>query len=174
MTNPQPVLVEVLDDEALVPIGEHHRRLFNEMFLPGHRYEIIPHAGRSGKSHRHYFSCIREAWKNLPEKISDDYPDAETLRKRTLIKLGYCDQADIVCGSHEAALGAAAACRRLDRYAVIVARDSVVRIITAQSQDTKSMGRKAFQESKQAVIEELAAMVGITVDELAKNADRAA
>jgi hypothetical protein len=45
---------------------------------------------RSAKSHRHYFAVINEAWQNLPEDLADEFPNAEALRKRALIKNGLC------------------------------------------------------------------------------------
>jgi len=62
----------------------------------------------------------------------------------------------------------------MDDYAIVIRRHDVVTVFTAKSQSQKAMGKKAFQESKQAVLDILSEMVGVSAQELQQNAGRAA
>ena len=64
--------------------------------------------------------------------------------------------------------------RPLDTYAVIVPREATVVVMTAKSQSYKAMGRVEFQRSKEAVLDKLAAMIGVERRTLDANAGKAA
>jgi hypothetical protein len=49
----------------------------------------------------------------------------------------------------------------MDEYAIVSVREAVVRVFTAQSQNMRAMGAKQFQESKQAVLDQLDDMLGV-------------
>lgn len=59
--------------------------------------------------------------------------------------------------------------RRLDQYAIITRAGNILTIWFARSQDRASMGHQAFEESKTKVLERIAAMCGISLEELTKN-----
>lgn len=120
-----------------------------------------PEEARSKKSHDHYFVLVEEAWANLPEYEADRYPTSEHLRKAALIRAGYRDERSIVCASKAEAERVAAFIKPIDDYAIVIPREAVVTVYTAQSQSKKAMGAKAFQESKEAVLGVLAQMIGV-------------
>lgn len=137
-------------------------------YVVGEVYKLVEHHDRSMNSHRHYFASINEGWKNLPDEMLDEYPTAEHLRKKALIRKGYADERSIVCASKAEAQRMAAFMRPMDDYAVVTFRDAVVRVWTAKSQSVKAMGAKDFQQSKSDVLDFIADLLGVTTDELAK------
>lgn len=135
--------------------------LADKHLVVGEVYEFVEHRDRSQASHNHYFATVAELWSNLPDALAAEYPTAEHLRKKMLIQAGYYDERDTVLGSHADALRVAAMARDLDEYAVAIVRDKVVRIHRAKSQSFRAMGKKDFQESKDAVLSAIRALLGI-------------
>lgn len=121
-------------------------------FVVGEIYKMVEHHDRSDASHNHYFAAIKNGHDSLPDAFRDEYPTTEHLRKKALIRKGYCSHRDHVCASKAEASRLRAFIRPMDEYAIIEARECVVRIYTAMSQSKKAMGAKDFQESKQAVL----------------------
>lgn len=127
---------------------------------------------RSGISHKHQFAWVKDAWMNLPEEVqSQPWAETpETLRKHALIATGYHQLTVIDCGAKapamrvKAALVAAEA--KAHGYALGQVRGSVVRVWTPESQSLRAMGGKRFQESKQAILDWIAAQIGVTSEEL--------
>lgn len=143
-----------------------------QVYQAGKTYRLKEHAERTGKSHRHYFACVKTAWQNLPEKLTPRFPSPEHLRKYALIKSGYCDHRTVVCNTKEDALQLLAVVEALDEYAVCSVQAQVVSIWTPASQSMAAMGKAEFETSKHKVLEYLAHLIGITVDELAAVAGR--
>ena len=170
MTRPIPFS---WDGEAMVPLKGFGAACDRE-YVIGEVYRLAPAEERWAGSHSHYFASVSEGWKNLPEGTAERFPTAEHLRKFALIKAGYCDQRTIVAGSKAEAQRIASFVRPLDEFAVVVATEATVTVYTAQSQKHSAMGRKAFGESKNAVLDIVSAMVGVDVGELRKNAGQAA
>lgn len=147
--------------ESLTPVRGFDR-IADEHYIVGDVYRVITQDERSEVSHRHEFAWLREAWKSLPDALRMEYPSSEHLRKRALIETGFCTMQDYVCGSKaEAGRWAANLRRELDEYAVIVPRESVVRVFRAKSQSRAAMGAADFQASKTAVIEWVAALLEV-------------
>lgn len=144
------------------------------LYEVGTTYALTPYKGRSKRSHDHYFACIEEAWRNLPDDQFARFTTSEHLRKFLLIKCGYCAVTEIACGSPETAAQVAALLRQKDEYALVVVQEGVIREYVAESQSQPAMGKKRFQESKQAVLDEAAAMIGVPIEDLTRNAGRAA
>jgi hypothetical protein len=115
---------------------------------------------RSADSHKHYFAVINDAWSNLPEALAMDFPSSEHLRKFALIKSGYCSKAEIILPDNSAAVATATLMKSMDEYALCEIRGRVVTLWRAQSQSMKSMGGKAFQESKTKVLDVISQMIG--------------
>jgi hypothetical protein len=159
------------DGEAMVP---KHPRIADKHFVVGEPYCLVPHEERSVNSHRHYFAAINEAWSNLPEDLVEQFPTPERLRKYALVRAGYADERSIVCASKAEAQRVAAFIRPMDQYAVVTVSESVVRVYTPQSQSMRAMGKKAFQESKDKVLNVIAQMIGVSAETLASEARRAA
>lgn len=161
------------DGDALVPHGIWKKRA-DEVLVVGERYTVETIEQRSIASHNFYFAALHEAWMNLPENLADQFPSFDKLRKHALIKAGYRDERSIVCASKAEALRVAAFVDKMDDYAIIIVRDALVIAYTAKSQSMKAMGKKDFRESKEAVLDIVAAMVKASRDELERNAGQAA
>ena len=153
------------DREIMVPVPRFLKECHRE-FTDGTAYLLVAHEHRSEKSHKHYFSALREAWINLPEEIADQFINEIHFRKYALIKAGFYHCESIVLSSSEDALKAAAFSRSLDPYSIVTVNGCVVMRYTALSQSQKSMGKKNFQESKEKVLEIVSAMVGVTQKQL--------
>lgn len=153
--------------EAFEPLPRFAKRADAE-YVVGQVYVMAPVEERSMKSHRQFFAAVNEAWKNLPESYGDRFPTAEHLRKWCLIRCGYRDERTLVAASKAEAVRIAAFVRPSDEYAVVTVREAVVTIYTAKSQSTKAMGKKVFQESKQAVLDTLDAMLSVEPGSLAR------
>ncbi|PBB75167.1 hypothetical protein CK227_10265 [Mesorhizobium sp. WSM4308] len=130
-------------------------------FVIGEVYKMVEHHDRSQISHNHYFAALGNAWSNLPDRLFEEFPTAEVLRKKLLIRAGYADERSIVCASKAEAQRVAAFIKPMDDYAVVTVREAVVRVYTAQSQSVKAMGAKPFQASKQAVLDALDDLLGV-------------
>lgn len=129
---------------------------------------------RSWNSHNHYFASIHEAFINLPESEVERFPSEDHLRKWALVQAGYCNENMIVCDSNAEAIRAAQVMRGLDGYAVIVVSKKVVRVLQAKSQSMRAMGKKEFQESKDAVLGIISELIGTSAAELKQNSGKAA
>lgn len=152
------------------PASDYWARRADLAYVVGELYQMVPHEDRSQATHNHFFASIGNAWQNLPDAMLDEYPTAEHLRKKMLVKCGYADERSIVCASKAEAQRVAAFVKPIDEYAIVVVREAVVRVYTAQSQNTRAMGKKAFQESKQAVLDAIDALLEVDRGESARQA----
>jgi len=123
-----------------------------------HGWQMAEH--RSAKSHDHFFACVNEAWKSLPEELADDFPSPEHLRKWSLIKAGFCSETRIVCANNGEAMTLAAKAKAMDKYAVIAIDGKAVTIWTADSQRKDAMGRQQFQEAKDKALHIISQLIG--------------
>ena len=142
---------------------------------PGDVVFVEPEHPRSDKSHKHQFAEIAEAWRTLPEDMLD-LPWAaneETLRKHALIATGYCHTYAIDCGKEATARRVKAALVSAEAgkhgYALGQVRGPVVVVWTPESQSMRAMGGKRFQESKDAVLNWIAAKIGTSPEQLRRN-----
>ncbi len=171
MTVSRPLLFRWQDDGKMTPLSPS---LADKQYCVGEAYRLVPYEDRSANSHNHFFAAVHDAWQNLPEGEADRYPSSEHLRKWALVKTGYCDKEDIVCASNVDSLKLASYARTRDHYAVIQVANNVVTIWTAQSQSRAAMGKEIFQKSKTAVLDEISKMIGVSTDDLQRNAGQAA
>ena len=169
MSDAPPILFE-WNGERMVPANSYWAKRCNEHFVVGLKYQLVEQQERSMKSHRHYFSCIKEAWDNLPEHLAEQYASPEHLRKKALIKAGYRNERSVVCDTPAQATKVAAFLMPIDEYAAVVVRGNVVYHLTAKSQSMKAMGKKEFGESKEAVLNAIAALIDVTPEELRRSA----
>lgn len=139
-------------------------------FVVGEVYKVAEHFDRSINSHNHYFASIAEAHGNLPDELLEIYPSPEHLRKKALVRKGYRHEREYVCESKAAAAELVRTIRPLDDYAIIEARENVVRIWTAKSQSKKAMGARDFQTSKQDVLDFIADLLGVSPDQFGRAA----
>lgn len=163
----RPVIFE-WTGEAMAP-ARGFAKLCDEQFVVGERYRMVQEAERSKRSHDHYFACLEEAWRNLPERYDGRWPTAEHLRKWALIQAGYRDERSIVAASKAEALRVADFVKPMDEYAVVLVSEAVVTVYTAKSQSRKAMG-KEFQKSKSDVLDVLARLVAVERVELERAA----
>lgn len=163
-----PLLLRYEGDGEFRTISSWWAGRADKAFVVGELYRLVEHHDRSMNSHRHFFASIAEAWKNLPDEMLDEYPTAEHLRKRALIRKGYADERSFVCASKAEAQRMAAFMKPMDDYAVVSVREAVVRVWTAKSQSVKAMGNRDFQQSKSDVLDFVAGLLGVTADELGK------
>lgn len=145
------------DGEAMVPANP---RRADRQYVIGETYRLLPWEARSRKSHDHFFASVHEAWQNLPERLDGHFPTADHLRKWALIKAGFRTERSIACSSPAEAAKVAAFVEPIDGYAVVVVSDCLVTIYTAESQSYRAMGKKRFGESKTAVLDVLASLIG--------------
>lgn len=137
----------------------------------GRVYPMQMAENRSKASHDHFFACVTEAWKNLPESLSGEFSSPDHLRKWALIKAGFCSRADIVCANNEEALRLAATVSRIDRFSLVELSGKTVTIWTADSQRRDEMGRKLFQQAKERALHVISELIGTDVATLKKNAN---
>ena len=150
-----------------------HPKLADRYFVVGQTYRLEPREDRSSRSHAHYFAALHEAWLNLPAEWTERFPSEDHLRKYALIKTGFCDQRTFVCSSKAEARRLLPFIAQMDQYAVVTVSETVVTVYTARSQSMRAMGKKPFGESKEAVLDYVASLIGTTSDALAKNASEA-
>lgn len=161
------------DGEGFVPLARFHNEA-NARFVVGELYRLDAVEERSIATHRHQFAFIREAWLNLPEHLAETYPTPEHLRKRSLIEAGYCTEEIIDAGTNAAALRVASFVRAHDDFAVVIVRGPAVVVRRAKSQSYRTMDRKEFAASKQAVLDIVASLTGIPAATLQREAEKAA
>lgn len=164
----EPILYRWLSG-AMVPLPRFGNRCGAE-FEEGRTYRLVEVEERSEKSHRQFFASIRHAWENLPEEAAIRFATPDALRKFALIRTGYRDERSIACANKAEARRIAAFIRPLDEFAVVTVSDALVTVYTAKSQSTKAMGRADFQKSKQAVLDYVAAMIGVEPEQLSAQA----
>lgn len=172
MTTPPP-LPCTWNGEAFVPLPRF-AKLADRHYVIGEEYTLVVEEPRSQASHAHEFAWLAEAWKQLPEQLTESYPTPEHLRKRGLIQAGYFNEQIVDAGSTAAAVRVASAFRARDDFLLVIVRGPIVVIREAKSQSRRAMPGKEFQQSKTALMEVVASLVGVSPDALAKQAGRAA
>lgn len=158
MTDAFPAEPFIWDGECMKPLRPKRADAF---YTVGERYILAPVSQRSDATHKHEFAWLREAWMSLPEDLAERFPTSEHLRKFALIRAGYSDSHTITCASKAEALRVAAFIRPIDEFAVVVTQGATVTRYTAKSQSRRAMGAKEFQESKTAIMEVIARMLGV-------------
>jgi hypothetical protein len=123
-----------------------------------HGWAMAEH--RSKSSHDHFFACVNEAWKSLPEDMADDFPSPEHLRKFALIKAGFCSETRIVCANNSEAMVLATKAKTMDKFALVAIDGKTVTIWTADSQRKDAMGRQRFQEAKDKALHIISQLIG--------------
>lgn len=160
------------DGEAFRPL-RRFAKMADHRFVIGEEYTLVEHQERSAKTHAHYFACVTEAWRNLPDQLAERFPTSEHLRRYALIKAGFADQRQLVASSHAEALRLASFVRPLDEYALVMVDARVVNVWTAKSQSVRAMDKAEFQDSKTKVLDVLAGLIGVAPAALAKHSEAA-
>lgn len=160
------------DGECMRPLGRF-ARLADQQFVVGQNYRMDTIEERSAESHRHFFACVEQAWLNVPEIHAGRWATPDHLRKWALIQAGFRKETTFVASSKAEAIRLAGYLQTLDEYAVIAVDGRVVTRATAKSQSIREMPRKEFQDSKQAVLDVLADLIGVDPTQLATEAKHA-
>ena len=138
-----------------------NRNLADRSYTDTEEYRLDIVEERSSNTHAHEFAWLHEAWKTLPENIADSYPSPEHLRKRALIDCGYFHETVIDCGTNAAALRVASHLRAKDDFALVIVRGGFVIERIAKSQSRRAMKKQEFQESKTAIMDLIASLIGV-------------
>lgn len=162
-----PVIVS-WDGEAFVP-HRRFQRACDADYVIGQPYQMVVQEERSARSHRHFFASINEAWMNLDDDLAERFPTSESLRKFALIKTGFANSRQIVASSKAEAQRLAAFIRPCDEYALVVVKDAVVTIYTAQSQSLRAMGKDEFKRSKDCVLDYVSNLIGVSPETLGQS-----
>lgn len=163
----------IFDGAALLPDGNLATAQMQDRLGAGQVVLVDLDPERSAKSHKHQFAFVKTAWDNMPEHLKDApfAKTSETLRKHALISTGFCDVDMIALGEDRRADRMADFLRRNDAregtYTIINAEGPVIYRYVAESQSLKAMGGARFKKSKQATLEWLAELIGVTADALA-------
>lgn len=169
----RPVLLR-WEGDGFTPANAYHAKRADQMFVVGELYAMAEHADRSGDSHRHYFASLKEGWLNLPQHLQERFPSPEHLRKWALIKAGFFDSRTLVLQSADDAKRVAAFMEPKDEFAVVTVDGATITEFTAKSQSYAAMGKRAFQESKDRVLDVVSDLIEISRAELERNAGKAA
>lgn len=161
-----PALAYRYDGTVMIPLQP---RLCARDFKAGGVYRLAEEQERSARTHNHFFAALASAYDNLPEDLMEEYPSVEHLRKKLLIRAGFCEGRDFVCGTKAEALRLAAFLRPMDEYAIVVVKDCVVRVLTAKSQSKRAMGAAEFKASKTAVLGHAARLIGVRPEDLKRS-----
>tara|TARA_R100000908_G_C3733264_1_gene131960 strand:- start:653 stop:1192 length:540 start_codon:yes stop_codon:yes gene_type:complete len=170
----QDLIRAVWTGQSFVPDGNYALAQTRDRLGDGQVVNLDLDPERSAKSHRHAFAFVRTAWMNLPEhNLGTPYAvSTEALRKYALIQTGYCNTEMMAMGTTERANRAAALLSRVSTnmhgFAITNVIGTVVYCHTPHSQSMKSMGGAKFAESKTAILEFLADMIGANPDDLYK------
>lgn len=163
----------VYTGQALEPDGNFPAAALADRLGEGEVVFVDLDPQRSAKNHKHQFAFIRTAWMNLPEEMKDApfAKSPDSLRKHALICCGFCHTDMIALGDNERADRMAEFLRRGDErqeiYTITEVSGPVIYRHIAESQTLKKMGGTRFKESKQAILDFLADMIGVTSEELA-------
>lgn len=160
--------------EAMEPVSPFWARKADEVYIIGETYRLDEWRDRSIKSHSHYFASLSDAYANLPEQHSIRFASFDHFRKRGLVLTGWRDEAQIVCASDAEAFRLAAMIKDMDDFSVVSVNGPVVVRWTAKSQSMRAMGKADFQQSKDDVLGWAWALCGLTPEEAAPHAGRAA
>lgn len=170
-----PVTFAWTDEGAMKPL-DRFARLCDRQFVVGETYRLGVIEERSADSHKHFMAAVEEAFQNVPEIHGKRWPTPDRLRKWALCQANFCVTTTYAATSKAEAL----------RFVAYVASQGVaddldmsddgltVYVKVAFSQSYHNMKRKEFQESKQAVLEVLSNLIGVSVDDLVHNAASAA
>lgn len=164
----------VWQGDGFKPANSYWAGICDKRFVVGQRYAVAEYHERSQASHSHFFACVRDYWQNLPEGEAENHPTPEHLRKRALIATGFYDERILVVSDAEEAKRVVAFIRPIDEFSLVSVNGNIVVERKPQSQSYRAMGKKRFKESKDAVLDWCAALVGVDAETMSRNAGRAA
>lgn len=172
MRRPRPILY--------IKVGDHLRpiprfmKLFHEQFAEGEEIPLDKVQQRSMASHNHYFAALHEGYMNLAEEFAQEFDSEEHMRHWCLCKEGFCTSTRWVMNTADDARQLREALKKADAATIVGVSGNVATVYHPFSQSMATMGKEAFEASKQAVLARVASMANTTPAELKKNAGRSA
>lgn len=164
----------IWNGETFEPQNRSWMHVCAQNYKSGEEYWMVEEQERSKKSHSHYFAAVHSGWENLPEEYAGRYASSEHLRKAALIRMGYCLTTEIVFDNEASAITACDHIKKIDTYSIVSVIGCIVTQLVAETQKYREMGKERFQQSKQAVLDFIAALIGVDSKELAAQAGEAA
>jgi hypothetical protein len=150
-------------DGCFVPKGGFTQRC-SRFFKDGETVMLAPFEPRSMASHRGYFAQINELWANLPERLVDQFPTSEHLRKKALIDTGHYNDSVEVFETQAEAMAYMRGVKR-DEFVICSLVDTTVVVRTAKSQrmfGEAPMSKAEFQKSKDDVLRWIEELIGLS------------
>lgn len=148
-----------------------HPRLADKALVVGEVLRWEPVAERSAESHRHLFALIADMWANLPDRLAEELPNPEALRKWALCEIGHCTITTLAFPNNQEAMRAAVLLRELDSYVQIGVNDKAVVVKRAKSIAYMAVRqKKEFQEIKDKVLHVISELIGADITELKESA----
>lgn len=157
------------DGVHMIP-WQRFERVCNKQYVVGLAYRLAECEERSTATHNHEFAWLKDAWMNLPEDVAELYPSPEHLRKRALIEAGFYNEQIVDAGTSAAAIRVASAFRSREEFSLVIVRGPLVVLRVAKSQSRRAMNKEEFQASKTAIMDVIAAMIGVDTKTLAAQA----
>ena len=142
------------------------QRFCDETFVIGQLYTLVEEEAASDKSRRFFFASVNEAWKNLPEELATEYPTAESLRKKALIRTGWREERMFVAKSKAEARNLAVFMAPMDSDSIVDVNECVIRVWTARSQKRRAMNKQEFRQSADDVLGFCASLIGVDKEQL--------
>ena len=155
------------DGEAMWPTDRFKARC-SDQYTVGETYRLAHEEEASTESRGHYFATLKTMFDTLPDHLASRFPDMDSLRYWSLIRSGYATENMIPCKTEADAIRTIGWLTKQHPHAVFVRHGDTVQIFQARSQSTKSMGKELFQKSKTDVLELVASMIGVNLEEMAK------
>jgi len=150
----------IWDGEAFQPANKFWAGKCDQRFIVGQGYVMDEVHQRSLASHAHYFAELHDLFLSLPEDMAEGMPSEEHFRKHALIRTGYRSTIHHFCKTPDEAERLQAVIKQYDIYQIVECEGCIVTVHHALSQDMKSMDKKTFEESKEAVLNWCHALVG--------------
>ena len=161
------------DGTAMTPLPYFKKQAEKQLEF-GRIYRLEAVEFRSTQSHKHYFACLQTAFDNLPEAHANRWRTPDELRKWALCQTPFRDTQEFHTPSHAEAIRLATHFAQMREFSVCEIRDNMVLRHTPHSQDYAHMANREFQASKSAVLNVLANILGVPVEDLKREGGRAA
>lgn len=161
------------DGQGLIPT-RYSRPQAERQFQFGRTYRVEVVEFRSPESHKHFFACLNTAFDNLPEAHANRWRTPDELRKWCLCQTAFRDTQEFHAASHAEAIRLATHFAQMREFSVCEIRDNMVLRHTPHSQDYAHMAAREFQQSKDAVLDVLANILGVPAEDLKREGGRAA
>lgn len=153
---------------VMVPL-DRFSNIAASQFNDAEEYNLEIREHRSSQSHRHYFACINEAWKNLRGETAEILISPNHLRGWALCVAGYCHTQIVAAPDKDSAIKMAVFARKLasgEGYAEIKIKKIdgtwYVQSRVPMSQSRSAMNKEEFAASKNSVLDIIAGEIQVS------------